>query len=106
MRAPVIAFATAMAILSPPLVNAQAPDEPAATTESATDDPADERAAQFVGVTGAETERIPGGTLMLAAYAIVWILLFGYLFRMRMMQRQTADELRRLGAEIKAPGGS
>ncbi|MEM7434423.1 MAG: CcmD family protein [Myxococcota bacterium] len=106
MRALVIAFATAVAILSSPLAMAQAPDTAGSTADSGTADPADERAAQFVGVTGAEAERIPGGTLMLAAYAIVWILLFGYLFRMRMMQRQTADELRRLGAEIKASGGS
>ena len=42
---------------------------------------------------------------MLAAYAIVWILLFGFLFRVRMLQRRTTDDLRRLSAEIKASGG-
>ena len=72
-----------------------------ATEETA----AEERAAQFVGVTGPDAESIPGGALLLAAYAIVWILLFLFLLRMRGLQRQTAEELERLSAEIRASEG-
>ncbi|MFZ1864432.1 MAG: CcmD family protein [Polyangiales bacterium] len=64
--------------------------------------PAEERATQFVGVTGPEAENIPGGGLLLAAYAVVWILIFLYLLRMRGLQRQTAEELERLSAELRA----
>ena len=76
--------------------------DPAATVEET---PAEERAAQFVGVTGPEAETIPGGPLLLGAYAIVWILLFLFLVRMRGLQRQTAEELERLSAEIRAAEG-
>lgn len=106
MRPLTLALSIVTTALLVPVVHAQGPDEPATTAGSAAEDPAEERAAQFVGVRGPDAERIPGGTLMLAAYAVVWVLLFGYLMRMRMLQRQTADELRRLGAEIKASGGS
>ena len=75
------------------------------TSERVADDPADERAAQFVGVRGPDAEQVPGGTLLLAAYAVVWVLLFVFLLRMRGLQRQTADELQRLSAEIRASGG-
>ncbi|MEM8608877.1 MAG: CcmD family protein [Myxococcota bacterium] len=105
MRSLILATAIAMMALFLPRPNALAQEEAAASADSGAEDPAEERAAQFVGVKGPDAERIPGGILMLVAYAIVWLLLFGYLFRMRMLQRQTADELRRLGAEIKASGG-
>lgn len=106
MRSLTLALAIATTTLFMSAAHAQGPEEPATTADSGTEDPSEERAAQFVGVEGPDAERIPGGTLMLAAYAIVWVLLFGYLMRMRMLQRQTADELRRLGAEINASGGS
>jgi CcmD family protein len=79
--------------------------EPAAQPDSAQpsgESPAEERAAQFVGVTGPDAESVPGGTLMLVAYAVVWVLLFLFLLRMRGLQRQTAEELERLSAEIRA----
>jgi CcmD family protein len=79
---------------------------PDATAAGQADEsPADERAAQFVGVTGPEAESVPGGALLLAAYAIVWVLLFLFLARLRRLQSQTAEELERLSAEMKASGG-
>ncbi|MGB5812521.1 MAG: CcmD family protein [Polyangiales bacterium] len=106
MRALFVAFAIAGPVLASSSLFAQAPiAEEGSASDAASEDPADERATQFVGVRGADAERIPGGTLLLAAYAIVWILLFGFLLRMRMMQRQTADELQKLSAEIRASGG-
>ena len=77
-------------------------DTQAATAE---DTAAEERAAQFVGVTGPEAESIPGGPLLLGAYAVVWIFHFLFLMRMRGLQRQTAEELERLSAEIRAAEG-
>ncbi len=77
------------------------PEADQATAETA----AEERAAQFVGVTGPDAESIPGGALLLGAYAIVWALLFLFLLRMRGLQRQTAEELERLSAEIRASEG-
>ena len=87
---------------------ARAEDPPLGGTasEQAAESPAEERAAQFVGVTGPDAESVPGGALMLGAYAIVWVLLFLFLVRLRRLQSQTADELERLSAEMKAPGGS
>ena len=81
-----------------------APAEPEATTQ-ADETPAEERAAQFVGVTGPEAESISGGALLLGAYAIVWVLLFLFLVRMRGLQRQTAEELERLSAAVRASEG-
>ena len=42
---------------------------------------------------------------MLGAYAIVWVLLFLFLLRLRGLQRQTAEELERLSVEINAIEG-
>ena len=85
-------------------IAAQDEGEPPAA-EPAEETAAEERAAQFVGVTGPEAESIPGGALLLGAYAVVWVLLFLYLFRMRGLQRQTASELERLAAEVRATEG-
>lgn len=90
------------------LASAAAAEEPpsdAAPPASTEESPAEERAAQFVGVTGPEAESVPGGALLLAAYAVVWVLLFLFLLRMRGLQRQTADELERLSAEVHASEG-
>ncbi len=105
MRALVTAFLLAGTLLAP--VVAFAEDAPAAAedTNQSAETAAEERAAQFVGVTGPEAESISGGALLLGAYAIVWILLFLYLMRMRGLQRQTAEELERLSAAIRAPEG-
>lgn len=110
MRALVSAFVLVATLFFVPRALAEdAPpeaDESSQADESPADEsPAEERAAQFVGVTGPEAESVPGGTLLLAAYAIVWVLLFFYLVRMRRLQSQTAEELERLGAEIRAAEG-
>jgi CcmD family protein len=89
-------------MLIAPMATADSPPEPDAVAPETAEDAADERAAQFVGVRGPEAESVPGGALLLAAYAIVWGLLFLYLMRMRGLQRQTAEELERLSAEIRA----
>jgi CcmD family protein len=102
MRALVSAVLLGLTLLfSAPAVAEDSPEADPATAETA----AEERAAQFVGVTGPDAESIPGGALLLGAYAIVWVLLFLFLLRMRGLQRQTAEELERLSAEIRASEG-
>ena len=105
MRALIVTFVLVTAtLIAPGLLAQDEAADPGSKTEQAIEDPADERAAQFVGVRGPDAEQVPGGALLLAAYALVWALLFLFLW-MRGLQRQTADELQRLSAEIRAPGG-
>ncbi len=92
-------------LIAPMALAEEPPAEPAATNSEAQEGAADKRATQFVGVRGPEAESIPGGALLLAAYAVVWALLFLFLMRMRGLQRQTAEELERLSAEIRASEG-
>jgi CcmD family protein len=105
MRSLVSAFLLVATLLFAPAALAEDAPPQADTPAQADETPAEERAAQFVGVTGPEAESVPGGALLLAAYAIVWALLFLFLIRMRRLQSQTAEELERLSAEIRASGG-
>jgi CcmD family protein len=103
MRALVSAFVIACTLLGAPVALAE--DAPAAADAAAEETPAEERATQFVGVAGPDAESVPGGALLVAAYAVVWVLLFLFLLRMRRLQSQTAEELERLSAEIRASEG-
>ncbi len=106
MRALIAALVLGSTMLITPLALAdEQPAEPDGGSADTKEDAAEERAAQFVGVRGPEAESVPGGALMLGAYAIVWALLFLYLMRLRGLQRNTAEELERLSAEIRASGG-
>lgn len=105
MRALIAALVLGCTMLITPLALADSPPEPDPTDAGVQEDAAEERATQFVGVRGPEAESIPGGALLLAAYAIVWALLFLFLLRMRGLQRQTAEELERLSAQIRASEG-
>lgn len=105
MRALISAFLLGAALFFTAPVLAEEPPLADRSAEDAAEDAAEERATQFVGVRGAEAESVPGGALMLGAYAIVWVLLFLFLLRLRSLQRQTAEELERLSAEINATEG-
>ncbi len=111
MRALIVGYLVALCWIGGTVASAQdaAPPTDAAsptdaTEQSAGEDPSDERAAQFVGVRGADAERVPGGALLIAAYAVVWGLLFLFLLRLRGLQRQNAEELTRLSNEIRESG--
>jgi len=104
MRALIAAFVLGCTMLIAPSALAEEPPSDATVAEPQ-EDAAEERATQFVGVRGPEAESVPGGALMLGAYAIVWVLLFLFLMRMRGLQRQTAEELERLSTEIRASEG-
>ncbi len=102
MRALIAALVLGCTMLITPMALAESSPEPDTPDSEVQEDAAEERAAQFVGVEGPDVESISGGALMLAAYAIVWALLFLFLMRMRGLQRQTAEELERLSAQIRA----
>jgi CcmD family protein len=105
MRALIAALVLGCTMFITPMALADSPPEPDTAAAETQEDAAEERATQFVGVRGPEAESIPGGALLLGAYAIVWALLFLFLMRMRGLQRQTAEELERLSAEIRASEG-
>lgn len=105
MRALVSAFVLCgTLLLSSPVLAEDTPAEEE-TTSQTEETPAEERATQFVGVKGPDAESVPGGALLLAAYAVIWVLLFLFLMRMRRLQQQTAEELERLSVEIRASEG-
>lgn len=63
-------------------------------------DPAAERSEAFEAATGAQTENVPGGLLMVTAYGAVFLLLLGYVVSLGFRQVRTQRELERLRDEI------
>ena len=59
-------------------------------------DAAEDRSQSFQAVQGPVTEDIAGGPLLLAAYAIIWLALFAYLYRLHSLQARTQSELGRI----------
>lgn len=62
----------------------------------ATESPAESRSQAFVAVKGAVAEDIAGGPLMLGAYAVIWVLVLAYVFRIARLHNKTQTELDRL----------
>ena len=56
----------------------------------------DGRATSFQAVQGAQKEDVPGGTLLVGAYAVVLVLIVGYVARLGMMHQKTASDVERL----------
>jgi CcmD family protein len=78
---------------------ASAQEQPDAQTEEEVD-PSTERATSFRAVDGPVTEDVPGGVLMIVAYAAIWVLVFGYVWRLGRMSAQTAADVRRLSSSL------
>ena len=57
---------------------------------------AESRAASFQAVEGSQKDEVPGGGLMVAAYAFVMVVLVAYVARLGTLQSKTARELERL----------
>ena len=68
--------------------------------QSDVDAPADSRSEAFKSVTGPTTEDIAGGPLMLASYAIIWLVMLGYVLRVARLQARTLTQLEELTAEL------
>ncbi|HEX4352206.1 MAG TPA: CcmD family protein [Polyangiales bacterium] len=81
---------------APQLARVHAQDEKSA---------ADERAQSFQAVTGAVKEDVAGGPLMLAAYAVVWLAVFGYVFRLVRLHRNIEVELARVERAVDSAAG-
>jgi len=71
------------------------------TAPAFAEDPAESRAAAFQAMDGARGEQVPGGPLLVSAYAVVMTLLVGYVARLGMMQRKTAADVERLSTLIQ-----
>jgi len=80
-----IAFAFALMLLSPVGVLAQEESAP------------ESRAQSFQAVEGATKEDVPGGPLLLGAYALIWILVFAYLLRLGRTLGRLEAQFRTLG---------
>ncbi len=58
------------------------------------------RAQAFQAVSGAVKEDVPGGPLLVAAYAFVWAALFFYIWRLHKQQRELETELNDLKKRV------
>lgn len=67
---------------------------------------AEDRAQSFQAVSGGVKEDVAGGPLMLAAYAVVWITLFGYVWRIHRLQRGVEANLERLERTVTRESAS
>ncbi len=60
------------------------------------------RETEFVAMTGPAQESVPGGALLVSAYAAVFVLLAAYVGRLALLQASTSRELARLEAALRA----
>ena len=68
------------------------------------EDPAESRSAAFQAVEGPQAEQVPGGPLLIAAYAVVLVLLCAYVARLGALYAKNRAELDRLGRVLYIPG--
>lgn len=66
----------------------------------------EDRAASFQAVSGGTQEDIAGGPLMLLAYAAVWVVVFGYVYRINRLQRGVEANVERLERSIARQGST
>jgi CcmD family protein len=66
----------------------------------------DDRAQSFQAVSGGVKEDISGAPLLLAAYAVVWVTLFGYVWRLNRLQRGVEANLERLERTVTRESAS
>lgn len=55
---------------------------------------------------GAQTENIPGGMLMVSAYAVVWLVVLGYVASLGFRHARLARDLDRLAGDVKSAKGA
>ena len=59
------------------------------------------RETEFVAMTGPARESVPGGALLVSAYAAIWLILCAYVGRLALLQSSTSKELARLEAALR-----
>jgi hypothetical protein len=68
-------------------------------------DAAEERATSFRAVQGAVKEDVPGGPLLVSAYAVIWVFVLLMVVRVVRQQQQSQRDLARLEGQLaKAKG--
>ena len=67
-----------------------------ALAQDAADETTGDRAQAFQAVEGAVKEDVPGGPLLVGAYGLIWLVVFGYLVRLVRLQAHTEAEVARL----------
>lgn len=70
----------------------------------AEEEPAD-RAASFKAVTGSGKEDVPGGALMVSAYALIWVALLVYVYRLVRLHKNVDENLARLQQDLSKAAG-
>lgn len=70
--------------------------------QAAAQSAAEDRATSFKAVSGAVKEDVPGGPLLLTAYAAILIVVIGYGVRLVRMQARAQSDLARLERQIAA----
>ena len=56
----------------------------------------EERSTSFQAVQGAVKEDVPGGPLLVGAYALIWLGVLAYVIRLVRLQRRAQSDLARL----------
>lgn len=60
------------------------------------EDAAESRSTEFRAVTGPDAEEVPGGALLIAAYALIWVFVLIFVLRLGKLHGQTMTEIARL----------
>lgn len=68
---------------------------------AAAQDGTSERATSFQAVEGPQKEQVPGGPLLVFAYAFVLVTLVAYVGRLGLLQRKTAADVARLSQVLE-----
>jgi hypothetical protein len=76
-------------------------DVPPPAPNPEAEDAAESRATSFQAVEGPTAEQVPGGMLLVAAYAVVLVLLVAYVGRLGSLQRRNQNELARLSEAVE-----
>ncbi|MBW2463540.1 MAG: CcmD family protein [Deltaproteobacteria bacterium] len=106
LRTALLALALGLAF-GPAITMAQPADgegEQGADDQGA-ESPDESRATSFRAVTGPEAEDVPGGTLLIAAYGVLWVLIFGYVFRLGRLEARTRADVTRLERGLAESSG-
>lgn len=77
-----------------------------ASLARAQEDAAEQRATSFQSVQGAVKEDVPGAPLLVAAYALIWAGVLGYVWRIARLQAQGMAQLAELARQIEAHSGA
>lgn len=75
----------------------------ASAAPSASQQTPDDRATSFQAVKGGG-ESVPGGTLLISAYAVIWIILLFVVLRVWRRQSHTAEQIAALEKTIEKAG--